>query len=64
MARLPAGQDIRERRGKLSGFYIVRSDYHGIAFWVRAARLSCAEILPSNSGCAWKLKVCDFAAGE
>ena len=63
MARLRAGQDIRERRGKLSGFYIVRSDYHGTVFWAPAARLSCAGILPSNSGYVWKLKVCDFAAG-
>ena len=64
MARSPAGRDIRERRDKLSGFYIVRSDYPGIAFWALAARLSCAEIQPSNSGCVWKRKVCDFAAGE
>jgi hypothetical protein len=56
-------QDIRERRGRLLGFYIVRSDCLGIAFWVRAARLSCAEILPSNSGCGWKVKVCASAAG-
>jgi hypothetical protein len=63
MARLRAGQDIREPRGKLSGFYIVRSDYHGIAFWAPAARLNCAGILPSNSACVWKRKVYDFAAG-
>jgi hypothetical protein len=53
-----AGQDIRERLDKLSGFYIVRSDYHGIAFWAPVAKLSCAAIPPSNSGCVWKPKVC------
>ena len=64
MARSRAVQDIREQRGRLSGSYIVRSDCLGIVFWARVARLSCAEIPPSNSGCGWKVKECASADGE